>query len=184
MPFDCVFNKTSSLNRSGLESNAIIDIRYGLENKLYIGTGNGLGKADITNPLAPIFSIIDDPLLPEGGISALKTYSLNNSNKMIVLSGAISTYETVDDNCHARGTGISWSLDNSLSWKYIGQPVDDGPSGGKITFDWYDHQDLSQKVWHTTVDNISYDVDVDTARNFIYSTSWAGGVRRFNYLDD
>ena len=130
MPFDCVFNKTSSLNRVGLESNAIIDIRYGLENKLYIGTGNSLGKADITNPLAPIFSIIDDPLLPEGGAPALKTYTLNDGNKMIVTSGAISTYEVADDNCHARGTGIAWSENSDTSWRYISQPVDDGPPGG------------------------------------------------------
>ena len=86
MPYDCLFNKVSSLNRSELQSNAIIDIRNGLENELYIGTGDSLGYADITDPLSPIFSIVRDELLPEGGIPALKTYKLNNNKIMIVLS--------------------------------------------------------------------------------------------------
>ena len=182
MPFDCIFNKTNSLNRLELQSNAIIDIRNGLGDTLYIGTGNGLGLADISSPLSPIFSVVNEPLLPEGGIPALKTYTLDDGNKMIILSGAISTYETADDDCHPRGTGISWSIDSGLSWKYIDQPVDNGEPGGDITFPWYENT-LRQKVWHTTVDNVSYDiaVDLDPSRNFIYSTSWAGGLRRFNY---
>ena len=182
MPFDCLFNKTSSLSRSGLRSNAIIDIRYGLENELYIGTGDSLGYADITDPLSPIFSIVRDSLLPEGGIPALKTYKLNNDDMMIVLSGATSTYESADDKCHSRGSGISWSLNNGLSWQYINQPVDDGTPGGDMQFEWYG-QELPKKVWHTTVDNVSYDIAADTNQHFIYSTSWGGGLRRFNYLD-
>ena len=180
MPFDCLFNTTNALNRSGLESNVIIDIRYGSGDTLYIGTGNGLGFADVTYPLSPTFTVVNNPLLPEGGIPALKTYTLNNSNKMIVLSGAISTYETADNVCHARGTGISWSVDNGLSWQYIDQPVDDGDPEGFMNFDWYG-ETLSKKVWHTTVDNVSYDVAVDLSQNFVYSTSWGGGLRRFNY---
>ena len=195
MPFDCVFGKTNLLNRSELQSNAIIDFRKGLEDTLYIGTGNGLGKAVVSNPLSPIFSIIDEcgvsngdnsscdePLLPEGGIPALKTYTLDDDGKMIILSGAMSTYEEADDDCHARGTGISWSEDSGLSWQYIGQPVDDGEPGKFINFPWYGQQ-LSKKVWHTTVDNVSYDVAVDINRKFIYSTSWGGGLRRFNYIE-
>ena len=126
MPFDCVFNKANSLNRSELKSNAIIDIRLGSGDTFFIGTGNGLGLADVSYPIPPKFSIIDEPLLPEGGIPALKTYTLDDDSKMIVLSGAISTHEEADDDCHARGTGISWSEDSGISWKYIGQPVDDG----------------------------------------------------------
>ena len=185
MPFDCIFNKTNSLNRLELQSNAIIDIRNGLGDTLYIGTGNGLGLADISSPLSPIFSVVNEPLLPEGGIPALKTYTLDDGNKMIILSGAISTYETADDDCHPRGTGISWSIDSGLSWKYIDQPVDNGEPGGDITFPWYENT-LRQKVWHTTVDNVSYDiaVDLDPSRNFIYSTSWAGGLRRFNHAEE
>lgn len=183
MPYDCLFNKASSLNRSELQSNAIIDIRNGLENELYIGTGDSLGYADITDPLSPIFSIVRDELLPEGGIPALKTYKLNNNKIMIVLSGAISTYEIADNECHPRGTGISWSVDSGVSWQHINQPVDEGEPGGSIPFQWYG-KELSKKVWHTTVDNVSYDVAVDTSRNFIYSASWGGGLRRFNYTDD
>ena len=85
MPFDCLFNKANSLGRSALQSNAIIDIRLGLGDTLFIGTGYGLGIADVSYPISPIFSIVDEPLLPAGGIPALKTYTLDDDSKMIVL---------------------------------------------------------------------------------------------------
>ena len=77
----------------GLRSNAVIDIRYGTENALYIGTGDSLGYADITDPLSPIFYTVEDDSLPEGGVPALKTYSINADSFMVVLSGAVSTFE-------------------------------------------------------------------------------------------
>ena len=62
-------------------------------------------------------------------------------------------------------------------------PVEDNTADGFTEFSWYGPT-LSTKVWHTTVDNVSYDVAVDTSRNYIYSTSWGGGLRRFNYIDN
>ena len=184
MPYDYMLHRLgSSIYSEGLNSNAIIDIRYGENNDLYLGTGDGLGYVDITNSLNPIFYTLVNDSLPNGGISALKTYTINNDSFMVLLSGAISTYEKADNKYHTRGSGISWSFDNGDSWKYIDQPVDSGEAGSYIYFEWY-NQTLKQKVWHTTVDNVSYDLSLDRVRNNIYSTSWGGSLRRFNYLDE
>ena len=181
MPFDCLFNKTSSLNRSKLQSNAIIDIRYGLDNELYIGTGDSLGYADITDPLSPIFSIVRDTLLPEGGIPALKTYKLNDDDIMIVLSGAVTTYKEEEEECFPSGTGIAWSIDSGTTWNHMSQFIEspDSPLYSKMT---WGGQQLKYLTITTTIQNISYDLDVQG--NYIYSTSWAGGLRRFNYKVD
>ena len=181
IPSDYLLNRSTPENLSnGLRSNAVIDIRYGTENALYIGTGDSLGYADITDPLSPIFYTVEDDSLPEGGVPALKTYSINADSFMVVLSGAVSTFEEADGKWHPRGSGISWSFDDGLSWHYIQQPVDEGVPGGDINFDWFG-QTLKKKVWHTTVDNVSYDVAVDIKRKYIYSTNWGGGLTRFNY---
>ena len=181
MPFDCLFNKKSSLNRSGLQSNAIIDIRNGLENELYIGTGDSLGRADITNPLAPIFETVRDELLPEGGVPALKTYTQDDGSIMIVLSGAISTYEGGDDKCSPRGTGTSWSIDSGTTWRHMPQFIESYNSPDTSITSWGSQQ-IKYKTVTTTAKNISYDLDVHG--DYIYTTSWAGGLRRFNYTDE
>ena len=78
LPFDFSFNRATPSNLSeGLRSNAIIDIQLGPDNDLYLGTGDSLGYADITNPLSPIFFTVIDDSLPQGAIPALKTYTIN-----------------------------------------------------------------------------------------------------------
>jgi len=185
IPFNYSLNRTAPSNLSeGLKSNSIIDIQLGPDNDLYLGTGDSLGYADITDLLSPVFYTVMDDSLPQGGIPALKTYTINEDSFMVVLSGAISTFEEADGEYHPRGTGISWSFDNGFFWHYINQPVDNKEdAGGDIYFDWYGQQ-LKKKVWHTTVDNISYDVGVDLKRKYIYSTSWGGSLRRFNYENE
>ena len=180
MPFDCLFNKTLSLNRSSLSSNAIIDIRHGLENELYIGTSDGLGYADITDPLSPIFSMVSDSLLPDGGIPALKTYKLDDGNIMIVLSGATSSY-IKSEGCVSSGTGISWSIDSGASWRHMPQSIAPPDSPTYLIEDWGDTT-FEYLAVTTPVYNVSYDLDVQDS--YIYSTSWAGGLRRFNYTID
>ena len=180
MPFNCLFNQTNSLNRLGLQSNTIIDIRYGRENELYIGTGDSLGYVDIANPLSPIFSIVRDELLPEGGIPALKTYKLSDDNIMIVLSGATSIF-IEGEGCEPSGTGISWSMDNGKTWKHMPQFIESSTSPEISETTWRGQQ-IKYKTITTTIENISYDLDVH--EDYIYATSWAGGVRRFNYLDE
>ena len=137
MPFDCLFNKMLYLNRSSLQSNAINDIRHGLENELYIGTSDGLGYADITDPPFPIFSMVSDSLLPEGGIPALKTYELDDGNIMIVLSGATSSY-IESEGCVSSGTGISWSIDSGASWRHMPQSIAPADSPSYLIEDWGD----------------------------------------------
>ena len=184
LPFDFSLNRATPSNLSeGLRSNAVFDIQLGPDDDLYFGTGDSLGYADITDLLSPVFYTVMDDSLPQGGIPALKTYTINEDSFMVVLSGAISTFEEADGKYHPRGSGISWSFDNGNFWHYINQPVDSGDPGSDIYFDWYGQQ-LKKKVWHTTVDNISYDVGVDLKNKYIYSTSWGGGLNRFNYVEE
>jgi len=116
LPFNYSLNRTAPSNLSeGLKSNSIIDIQLGPNDDLYLGTGDSLGYADITDLLSPIFYTVMDDSLPQGGIPALKTYTINEDSFMVVLSGAISTFEEADGEYHPRGSGVSWSFDNGNS---------------------------------------------------------------------
>ena len=65
MPYDYMLHRLGpSIHSEGLNSNAIIDIRYGENNDLYLGTGDGLGYVDITNSLNPIFYTVVNDSLP------------------------------------------------------------------------------------------------------------------------
>ena len=136
LPTDFNLNRSNLSNLSlGLSNNAIIDIQLGSNNNLFLGTGDSLGYADITIPLSPSFYTIIDDSLPQGGIPAIKTYTINEDSFMVVLSGSISTFEEADGKYHPRGSGISWSFDIAISWHYISQPVDIGEPGGNIYFE-------------------------------------------------
>ena len=56
LPFDFSLNRATPSNISeGLRSNAVFDIQLGPDDDLYLGTGDSLGYADITDLLSPVF---------------------------------------------------------------------------------------------------------------------------------
>ena len=83
----------SSLNRSSitLPSNSIMDIREGINGKLYFGTSAGLGYAEFDNS-NPIFHTIISNSLPRGSNPATFTY-----NNIVAISGVIDTAVATDN---------------------------------------------------------------------------------------
>ncbi len=119
---DELLKKNISIHRRALiedlPSNSIVDLQLINNNSIVVGTSGGVGliNENIT------FNSYEDDNLAIGGNPALVTYSDNN---LIVLSGV----ETLNYNGEdvVSGTGISWSIDNGDTWKYIDQPQDIPP---------------------------------------------------------
>ncbi len=171
----------NTLFEEGIHHNSIRHIKK-FNNQLFIATSSGLGYLDISDPASPNYFNINNENLPAGGIPALKLYEINQE-AAIFTSGITSTYESADEKYHHRGTGISWSLDSGNSWNYSPQPTDEGNIGSYESVDWYD-KTFSKKVWHTTVDNVSYDIAADIGNSYVYAPLWGCGLKRLDYSND
>ena len=165
-----VFDQTRELS-----SNIIVDLQsiYNLSNKIFMGTGEGLGLISINSDTVLVDMVINDNL-PIGGNPCLRTFDFDNN--FTVISGV---EQILSDNgfITPAGTGISWSFD-SLNWFHIEQPIDYSNQ-----FEWYD-QIINHQSITSTLNNVSYDIAVDSSQNYIYAASWAGMLRRFNYFEE
>ena len=158
---------------SGIQSNAIYEM-VALNDTLWLRTGTGLSFIlnDFYSDSISFYSI-DNDNLPLGGSPA---FIINQD--LMAISGAKSIYE--DGRYRPMGTGISWSFDSGNNWKHIHQPIDTVSSGEIYTYvSWGDQDSLIFKAITTDIYNISYDLSMHG--DFIYATSFAGGIRRFNY---
>ena len=79
----------------------------------------------------------------------------------------------LDCECSPSVTGCSWNY-NLQSCSY---------QGAYIPFEWYG-QTLFHEPIPITVNNISYDLSLDSSQNYLYAASWAGSLRRFNIMDE
>ena len=120
------FGRNYRNTESNLADNYIIDIREGDNSIIFIGTGEGLSKADLNNQTTQ-YEHFDSSYLPTGGNPSLNTVILSSSyigyegNTMVTVSGSeASTY----DSSISAGTGLAWSLNNGSTWNYIEQPID------------------------------------------------------------
>jgi len=116
---------------SGLADNSIADLKIG-EEKIFVSTSGGLSYVrynEVQNSddsFVEFYHYSEDVNLPFGGNPALTSivlpegYDDYSGNTMVAVSGM----ESVDNQCGAQGTGISWSLDNGETWHYIEQPND------------------------------------------------------------
>jgi hypothetical protein len=171
-------SRSSSEMSADLPSNSVIDIRYGDENEFYFGTSGGLGYADFTDFNSPHFYTIENDSLPLGGNPAMKTFIID-SERMIVVSGV--TTEFADGENRPKGTGVAWSNDNGATWRFMPQSIEPSDSPAYIDLEW-GGQTLDQLAVTTEINNVSYDLTVNG--NYVYTTSWAGGLRRFDYTSD
>ena len=168
----------NDLSRSGhsenshLPSNSVVDIRQGLDNKLFFGTSGGLGYA-FTEPNDIIyFGTFEDENLPVGSNPALVS-----NGDVIAVSGGVM--KEAAGGLHPAGSGIGYSTDGGETWNYKSQPVDSIPAGGVYQTISWGGQEITQLAVTTVINNISYDLAI--VGDYIYSTSWAGGLRRFKY---
>ena len=160
----------SSSFENDIRSNSIYEI-VELNDTLWLRTGAGISFMKLDNQSMKFETIINSNL-PEGGSPA---FVINDSS--LFVSGSKSIY---DGRYRPKGTGLSWSINNGVNWNYINQPLDENPSSGVYTYETWGNQDsVAFKAITTEIYNISYDLDV--YGNYLYATSFAGGLRRFNY---
>ena len=183
LPTHLSFNtyETNNINRNetdnialGLPSNQIVDIRLG-NDKLFFGTSGGLGYLDLDGSY--FFKSFMNDSLPYGSNPSVVTKQLEDSY-IVVASGGQSI--DIASETYPSGTGIGYSLNNGESWHYKNQPVDPIPDGNsKYQIMSWGGQDLNQLAVTTQINNITYDLAI--IGDYIYSASWAGGIRRFKF---
>ena len=155
----------------GLPSNGVIDIGISSDSLLFYGTGGGLGKS-VTLDEQINFYTINSFNLPRGGNPALYV-----KDSIVVVSGVVDTL--AQDEYFSKGTGISISTDYGLTWQYFNQPIDPIPDDGLYLYsDWYSNS-VKYLAVTVAINNVSYDVTVNG--DYIYSASWAGGIRRIQF---
>tara|TARA_Y100001968_G_scaffold325831_1_gene367772 strand:+ start:6340 stop:7989 length:1650 start_codon:yes stop_codon:yes gene_type:complete len=152
-----------------LPSNSIIDIRLA-NNRLVFGTSGGLGYMDISDD--NLFGTFEDDNLPYGS-----NPSVISKNSIIAVSGGQMVEAA--GGIYPSGTGIGYSIDNGMNWAYKYQPIDPIPNDGLYQTISWGNQDLKQLSVTTEINNITYDLAI--IGDYIYSTSWAGGLRRFKF---
>ena len=158
-----------------INSNAIYEMindTFGNQDTIWLRTGSGLSFVYFDNSDTPFFKSINDPNLPQGGSPA---FIINNN--FIALSGANSIYQ--NNRYRPMGTGLSWSIDKGENWNYINQSIDDVDTS-YIWTTWADQDSIRFKAITTEIYNVSY--DIEEYNGYIYTTSFAGGLRRFNYM--
>ena len=160
----------------GLPNNGIIDIEAISNTQLFFGTSSGLGRVDI-NGEDRSFSTVISETMPEGGNPALAT-----TENTIAVSGVTTYYSSATETNEPKGTGIAYSVDSGETWKFMEQPIVDNPDEGLYYSIEWGGQTLQILAVTTAVNNVSYDLAI--GGDYIYSTSWAGGLQRFKYTDD
>ncbi|MBC8345736.1 MAG: hypothetical protein H8E56_05725 [Candidatus Marinimicrobia bacterium] len=156
----------------GLRSNSISDIVPLGDTLVWLGTGAGLAVLRDTSSIYTITSnsVAEAGQLsnetPAGGVSALAA-SQNT------LFAAFAT--TVADTTF--GNGLIYSTDatgNSIDWTYFDQPVDtEADSLAPFAKRFF-------KTLPITVSGFNVTYDAAISGNYIWITSWAGGLRRYN----
>ena len=158
---------------SGLNSNSIRHIRVGEdENIMFMATSGGLGFADTHDLNVNMRSFdADSVLMPLGGNPGLAVKGLDMAVSGVVQVEAAGSVEPA-------GTGVSYSSDGGLTWGYKPQPVDPADSPIIMEFEW-GGQNISRLAVTTEINNVSYDLTI--MGDYVYATSWAGGLQRFRF---
>jgi hypothetical protein len=161
---------------NGLPSNSIIDIEAISGTQIYFGTSSGLGRIDVDGEDRISSKVVSDAM-PEGGNPALVV-----KGDIIAVSGVTTYYSAVTESNEPKGMGVAYSVDLGNTWKFIEQPIVENPEDGLYHQIEWGGQTLKILAVTTAVNNVSYDLAI--GGDYIYSTSWAGGLRRFNFTDD
>ena len=159
---------------SDFNSNAIYELSNDYFESLdtvWVRTGSGLSFITFSDGQIPIFNSFKNENLPEGGSPS---YIIKEN--LIAISGAKSIYQ--NNRYRPMGTGISWSSNQGQSWNYIEQPTDSSESS-YLWINWGNQDSIRFKSITTQIYNVSY--DLEEYNDYIYATSFAGGLRRFNH---
>jgi|TARA_Y100000310_G_scaffold5212_1_gene6104 hypothetical protein len=156
----------------GLKSNMISDIVPQADTLVWLGTGGGLAVLRDTTSIYTITAAVEASAgqltnqTPEGGVTALAV-----SKKTLFAAFTTSVADTTF------GNGLIYSLDatgNSIDWTYYDQPVDTkADSLAPFAKRFFKTLPITVKAF-----NVTYDAAI--SGNYIWITSWAGGLRRYN----
>ena len=169
-------DRQTEIVNDGLPSNAIIDIEAISATQIYFGTSSGLGRVEIDGGNRSFLTVMSDAM-PEGGNPALAI-----EGNVIAVSGVTTYYSAVTESNEPKGTGVAYSEDYGDTWKFMEQPIVENPENGSYHQIEWGGQQLQVLAVTTAVNNVSYDLAI--GGDYIYSTSWAGGLQRFRYIDD
>ena len=170
-PSSFSLEKTASGSTEGineLKSNGISEIKLQGDSTIWLGTGKGLAMMQDSISVFAMDSLTiaetDSIMLLTDGISAIAV----NDSSMIV-AGA------TDDGVTPVGAGLYFtenSLDSTISWIHFSQPIDD--QADTLA----DFADKFFRALPITVPNNNVTYDAAMSDDYIWITSWAGGLRR------
>ena len=171
VPTNVSLRKTN-LDSSGiineLTSNVISEIKLQGNSTVWLGTGQGLAMMQDSISVFAMGSLtIEEPdtiMLLTDGISAI---AVNDSS--IIVAGA------TDDGVTPVGAGLYFAedaLDSTISWIHFSQPVDNQ------TDTLADFANKYFRALPVTVSNNNVTYDAAISDDYIWITSWAGGLRR------
>lgn len=151
-----------------LKSNVISEIKLQGDSTVWLGTGQGLAMMqDSISVFAMDSFTIEEPdtiMLLTDGISAI---AVNDSS--IIVAGA------TDDGVTPVGAGFYFAedaLDPTISWIHFSQPIDNQTDTLAGFADKY------FRALPVTVANNNVTYDAAISDDYIWITSWAGGLRR------
>ena len=158
----------------GLKSNMISDIILQEDKLVWLGTGSGLATLRDSTSIFTISSKTDispgqlTNITPTGGVVALTSY-----RKTLFAAFATSGEDITI------GNGLIYSSDatgNSIDWTYFEQQIDtEADSLAPFAKRFFKGLPITVKEA-----NVTYDAAI--SGNYIWITSWAGGLRRYNIL--
>jgi ligand-binding sensor domain-containing protein len=171
VPTNVSLRKTN-LDSSGiineLASNVISEIKLQGDSTVWLGTGQGLAMMQDSISVFAMDSLTieesDTIMLLTDGISAI---AVNDSS--IIVAGA------TDDGVTPVGAGFYFAedaLDPTISWIHFSQPIDNQ------TDTLADFADKYFRALPITVANNNVTYDAAISDDYIWITSWAGGLRR------
>jgi len=171
VPTNVSLRKTN-LDSSGiineLASNVISEIKLQGDSTVWLGTGQGLAMIQDSTSVFAMGSLTieesDTIMLLTDGISAI---AVNDSS--IIVAGA------TDDGVTPVGAGFYFAedaLDPTISWIHFSQPVDNQTDTLAGFADKY------FRALPVTVANNNVTYDAAISDDYIWITSWAGGLRR------
>jgi len=182
-----IAESTDSLTSSNnMRSNIVTEIILATDSTVWLGTGLGVSviRDSLTVETLPsspeLIEGSQDTLLPEGGISAM---AASGQGRVMLIAVAGS------ENDIPVGKGIAYTTnatDSVIGWEYFKQPIDRQAANPPLdTAQWSGEGGvLYFAALPITVPQANVTYDIALSDEFAWIASWAGGLRRKNFLDN
>ena len=181
-----IAESTDSLTSSNnMRSNIVTEIILATDSTVWLGTGLGVSviRDSLTVETLPsspeLIEGSQDTLLPEGGISAM---AASGQGRVMLIAVAGS------ENDIPVGKGIAYTTnatDSVIGWEYFNQPIDKQAVNILDTAEWGGEGGaLYFAALPITVPQANVTYDIAFSDEFAWIASWAGGLRRYKFLDN